>query len=299
MMPVPYLDAFLNDVSGSPHTRRAYRRDLADFAAWFRDTTGEVPAPGLVTRADLRDWRDFLARRYRAASTVNRKLASVSRWLRWCHEQGYRTAPPPRVQPLRQQNLGPRGLSRAEEARLVREAERAVLAAERISDAATFRAVRNLALVVLMLHTGLRVGEITRVRLDDIERQGRKWWLRIRGKGRKERRVPLNKTARQVLERWLAQRAARGVSAETLFVGQRGEPLNPATVRRIVADLARRAGVQATPHTLRHTFAHRLVEAGVGLEKIATLMGHASLNTTRRYVEPSERDLERAVERLA
>jgi len=298
MTTVPYLDAFLNDVSGSHHTRRAYRRDLADFAAWFRDTTGEVPAPGLVTRADLRDWRDFMARRYRA-STVNRKLAGVSRWLRWCHEQGHRTAPPPGVSPLRQQILGPRGLSRAEEARLVREAERAVLAAERISEAATFRAVRNLALVVLMLHAGLRVGEVIRVRLDDIERQGRKGWLRIQGKGRKERRVPLNKTARRVLERWLAQRTARRVSAETLFVGQRGQALDPASVRRIVADLARRAGVQATPHTLRHTFAHRLVEAGVGLEKIAALMGHASLNTTRRYVEPGERDLERAVEKLA
>ena len=291
------MEEFLRSLS-SPHTRRAYERDLRDFTAWFRQTNGVEPTPETVTPADLREWRDFLSRRLRP-KTVNRKLAAVRAYLAWAYDLGLAPSPPPRIRGVREQTSAPRWLSKQEEFRLLREAERAVLAAERISDAAVFRAVRNLALVVLMLNTGLRVGEVVRLRLADLERNGRTWWVRVHGKGRKERRVPLNAAARKGLERWLAVREARGVSAETLFVGQRGHPLDASAIRRIVADLARRAGVQATPHTLRHTFAKRLIDAGVSLEKVAALLGHENLNTTRIYLEPGERDLEQAVAALS
>ena len=285
------------DTLGSAHTRRAYARDLRDFAVWFRQSNGDEPTPETVTPTDLREWRAHLARRYRPR-TVNRKLAAVRAFLAWAYERGLAPGPPPRIRGVREQTTAPRWLTKQEETRLLREAERAVLAAERMSDAAVFRAVRNLALLVLMLHTGLRVGEVERLRLSDVEQNGRTWRLRVRGKGRKERFVPLNAAARKALERWLRVREERGVFEEALFVGQRGHPLDASAIRRIVADLARRAGVRATPHTLRHTFAKRLLDAGVPLEKVAALLGHENLNTTRIYLEPGEQDLEMAVRAL-
>ncbi len=82
---------------------------------------------------------------------------------------------------------------------------------------------------------------------------------------------------------------------DTIFLSKRGEALTPAGVHRRLADLARRAGVEVHPHTLRHTLAKNLVDAGVGLHEVAALLGHSSLNTTRVYVAPGERDLERAM----
>jgi len=285
----------------SPHTRRAYGRDLRDFALWFRQTNGEEATPGTITHADLQEWRAYLIRRYRP-KTVNRKLAAVRAYLAWAYENGLSDAPPPRVRGAREQTRAPKWLTRREEMRLLREAEHLMRAAERGSDAARFRAVRNWALVTVMLHTGLRVSEVVGLRLTDLERNARTWWLRVQGKGGKERRVPLNARARKALERWLHERSrvvAASSESDALFVGRQGGPLNPATIRRIVADLARRAGVQATPHSLRHTFAKRLLDTGVSLEKVAALLGHENLNTTRIYLEPGERDLEMAVEALA
>lgn len=113
------------------------------------------------------------------------------------------------------------------------------------------------------------------------------------GKGGKHRLVPLNVEARGALNDWLAVRP--NVSEGALFIGQRGEPLRPRAAQRQLALYGRRAGVEVTPHALRHTFAKNLIDSGVSIEKVAALLGHANLNTTRVYVMPGERDLEEAV----
>lgn len=146
---------------------------------------------------------------------------------------------------------------------------------------------------------GLRVSELANLKLGDLLLTERKSTLTVRaGKGTKQRTLPLNKDARQVLEQWLAVRPP--IAADMLFAGQRGEPMRPRSAQIAVSRLARLAGLpDVTPHTLRHTFAKSLVDNGVTLEKVATLLGHESLDTTRLYVTPGERDLEEAVERLA
>ncbi|WP_322508211.1 tyrosine-type recombinase/integrase, partial [Anaerolinea sp.] len=174
-----------------------------------------------------------------------------------------------------------------EQYRLLREAERAVGAA----DTPTRRrlAVRDWALVVFLLNTGLRIAEVCALMLEDVQMGERSGWVSVRGgKGGKSRKVPLNAEARKALRMWLDERGETG----GLF------DLTPSGAYRRLAELGRRAGVEVHPHTLRHTLAKNLVDAGVGLHEVAALLGHSSLNTTRVYVTPGERDLERAMRML-
>jgi len=199
------------------------------------------------------------------------------------------------VRGVEEQSLAPRWLDRREQATLLREAERAVNSA--VTAPARLQAVRDYSIVLLLLNTGLRISELCALTLSDLELSDRKGKVIVRqGKGSKRREIPLNQTARQAIRGWLE---VRPPTAEALFVGRRGEALTPSGVHRCLAALARRAGIEhLSPHTLRHTFTKNLVDSGVGLERVAALLGHANLNTTRVYVTPGQRDLERAVEGL-
>jgi len=121
------------------------------------------------------------------------------------------------------------------------------------------------------------------------------------GKGHKARSVPLNKDARGALEEWLGAR--REVDPdnghEHLFLSQKGGPLSVRAIGFRVSALAKKANLEdVSPHALRHSFAKNLVNADVGLEKVAMLLGHESLETTRLYITPSEADLQEATERV-
>lgn len=122
------------------------------------------------------------------------------------------------------------------------------------------------------------------------------------GRGGKLREAPLTLTARRALAAWRDQRWPAGAPATDLvFPGrQPGQPLTARAVQQAFARYARRAGVEdrPTPHVMRHTFCKALVDAGVSLDRVAALAGHASLNTTARYTRPTVADLERAVSRL-
>ena len=144
--------------------------------------------------------------------------------------------------------------------------------------------------MVLLLHTGLRIAEVCALMLEDVQIGERLGWVVVRrGKGNKSRKVPLNAEARQALNAWLE---VRGEGSGSMF------DLTPPGLYRRLLELGRRAGVAVHPHTLRHTLAKNLVDAGVGLHEVAALLGHRSLNTTRVYVTPGERDLERAMRAL-
>ncbi len=287
----------LRQAGRADRTVRGYLRDLRLFARWIEQTTGEPLSPARLTPTDVRLYRQHLLAVEKAApATVNRRLAAIRAYARWARETGRTEINAANgVRGVAEQQTAPRWLSRTEQAALLREAERDLAAAR--TEAARRQALRDRAILVLLLHTGLRVGELCALELSDLEISERKGSLRVRaGKGEKARTVPLNRTARAALREWLEVRP----EAETplLFVGKRGDGLTPSAVQRRLAALGRRAGVEATPHTLRHTFAKNLVDAGVTLEKVAALLGHASLNTTRIYTTPSQADLDRAVRAL-
>lgn len=142
------------------------------------------------------------------------------------------------------------------------------------------------------------MAELCALRLSDVEISERKGMLIVRsGKGSKHRIVPLNLDARQAISSYLEVRPT--TADDHLFIGQRGEGLKPQVVENVVGKYARLAGLEnVTPHTLGHTFGKQALDAGVNLVTVATLMGHARLDTTAIYTQPNERDLERAVERL-
>lgn len=149
-------------------------------------------------------------------------------------------------------------------------------------------AVRNWAAVSMMLHAGLRVAEVSQVQLDDITIGDRSGSVLVRnGKGDKQREVPLNLNARRALAAWIEIRPA----TSTLF------DLTTRSLQRVVEELGSRIGIpDLTPHWLRYTFAKRLEAIGTAIEKISSLLGHTSIEVTRRYLRSSMEDLQAAVE---
>jgi integrase/recombinase XerC len=246
---------------------------------------GEAFDPKAVLPEDLRDYRQhLLAVRRAAPATINRRISALRAFFAFLAARGeIPSNPAARLSGVRTARPAPKALSETELRRLLREARRSPHPLHR-------------AVILLLAHTGLRASELCALRLADVILSERRGKIVVRGKGEKVREVPLNAEAREALREWLSVRPA--APDDALFVGRRGR-LTPSGVWRIVREYARRAGVEAHPHVLRHTFATRLLrEAGADLVTVAEILGHESLNTTARYTRPSEADLEAAVERL-
>ena len=175
---------------------------------------------------------------------------------------------------------------------LKRDVHRLLRAAEREGNK------RNLAILLLLRHTGLRVGELCASRVEDLSLSERKGHVRVHsGKGDNDRVVPLNSDVRTALSAYLKVRPT--TSTTHLFIGQRGDPLQEQAVQNLVHKYATRAGLEGvTPHTLRHSFAKHLLDAGEDLATVSRLLGHERLETTAIYTQPHKRDLQEAVGRL-
>jgi site-specific recombinase XerD len=275
---------FLERAERSPHTIRNYRNDLESLAAWFASRNEEPFSPSTLTPADLRAYKRWLIAQDRKPRTINRKLATIKSFLHWAVDvRLLRSGHGLRVtSPVREAAGGPRWLDHREQHRLRRVVER-------------IGTPRDIAAVTLLLHTGVRVSELCALAWKDVSVSERHGLLTVRhGKGGKRRDIPLNRDARWAIHT-LGYSEHAGTS-ERMFRGQRG-PLTPRGVQLLLARYARTTGLQrVTPHALRHSFCKNLVNAGVGLEKVARLAGHDSLETTRRYCEPSLQDLEQVVE---
>lgn len=231
-----------------------------------------------------------------APASANRHLAAIRAYVAWARSQGLLTLDPMEgVHGVAEQEHAPRWLTRAERGKLLRALELAVNGAR--TPSWRRQALRDMAMVALLLEAGLRVGEACALEVADLELGERSGQVLVRaGKGDKRRLVPLNAEARRALREWFA---VRGESdSPFLFLGKGGKKLTPSGVERRLREIGRQAGVEVTPHMLRHTFAKSLVEAGVSLEKVAALLGHDSLDTTKVYLTPSIAVLQEAVERL-
>lgn len=293
------IDAFsqhLRDNDLAARTVAAYGREVQLFVVWFEQTEGEPLVPALLTPSALSEYRQHLqtVKGYMPA-TVNRKLLALRAWCGWAVASGQlESDPSARTRLVKENQLQPKSLSPRDLHKLRREVEKAVNIAH--TDPARRQAVRNLAIFRLLEYTGVRVGELCGLALTDLELSERAGHLTVRfGKGNKRRRIPLALGVRQALADWLALRPAAGAM---LFVGGDGEPLQSRGVQRMLEHHASRAGVKATPHTLRHTFAKSLLNVGEPIVNVAALLGHSRIESTSRYLQPSERDLEKAIDRL-
>lgn len=293
------LTAFVQYLVGldrSEKTVSGYKRNLEDFKRWFEGTNGEGCQAEKIAPADIREYRQYLQVQKRlSGASVNRSISALKAFLRWAKESGKIAAnPADGIKLVRKQKLSPKWLEKREAYALERETEREVQTAK--TSAAKFLALRDRAMLVLFLNTGLRVSELVGLQMGDIQLSERKGSLTVRlGKGEKQRVVPLNEASRRALREWLE---IRGEGEGACFRDRMGKAMTPSGIHRRLAELGKRAGVELHAHLLRHTFAKRLVDSGVGLEKVGALLGHSDLNTTRVYVTPGERDLEKAVEVL-
>lgn len=286
---------YLQAQGRSALTIMGYGSDLGQFVIWYQQTNGQL-LEGLFTPTDVREYKTWLQTNQRAApATINRRLAALRAYGDWLVESGLAEFnPASAARGVREQNSAPRWLDKTAQTRLAREMERDLLAAR--GDPAKREASRNYAIGILLINTGLRVSELCGLAVADLTIGDRSGHLVVRsGKGDKFREVPLNIKAREALANWLALRPG---GPGPLFVSKHRTPLSPDSVQRVLTAIGRRAGVEVTPHKLRHTFAHNLVNAGVSLDRVAALMGHSNLDSTRRYTIPGAEDLAAAVSTL-
>lgn len=262
----------------APNTIARYARVLENFSARGDDT---------LTPTDVREWREELHRAGYAPAAINAYLAALRSYGAWLVASGQMHAnPAAQVRLQKEQALAPRWLSPKEQAALTRAMEKMIVQSQWNTTEAR-AALRNRAMLWLMLYCGLRVSELCALTVSDVSLRDKSGSLTVRdGKGGKRRVVPVPMPARMAVRDWLEDREAED---EKLF------GVTPRMTQKIVEQCARRAEVDCTPHTLRHTYAHNLRVAEVSLDKIATLLGHSRLSTTMRYTLPSERELAEAV----
>lgn len=263
---------------------RVHLGDLRGFAAWFEAENDLEFHPKDITPTDLREFKRFLVRKRKLKpASVNRKLATLRSFLGWAVDVKLIPdgRPPAMPRSIRQSRPGPRWLDRREVRALLRAVERGAVDRDR-------------AVVTVLLHTGLRVQELCDLAWSDIQLRPRRGRLVVRhGKGDRRREIPLNKDAREALR--ACGYAEHAGTDRAVFWGQRG-PLTPRGVQHFFAKYTQRANLSdASLHSLRHTFCKGLIDAGAGLQEVAALAGHETLDTTRRYCEPSVKDLERTV----
>jgi site-specific recombinase XerC len=270
----------------SPHTLRAYRRDLEDFLARVEQRRGR---PAEVTDLNLRELRSELADLYGAvqASTLARKLSSLRSFAEFLRREG--TLPDNQAALVRR----PRQRVRLPVALPVEDITPMI---DGPGHADGPLGLRDVALLEVLYGAGLRVSECAGLDLDHLAWAGDDLSLRVvGGKGGKDRIVPLGRTGALALRAWLAVRddlsakpgdaAPRTRKPQPVFLSRRGARISVRTIRELVYRrcLATGARARVGPHGLRHSFATHLLESGCDLRSIQRMLGHASLSTTQRY----------------
>ncbi|MDE0116322.1 MAG: tyrosine-type recombinase/integrase [bacterium] len=292
------LDAFADSAASvSRNTAAMYCREVAALAEWLgQSSSGASPdsvhhaGPGEVDLRAIRRYLAHLSTQGYARKTVARKASSLRRYFRWAERTG-RVAADPTVGatvPIRERRL-PRVL-RSEELDTLLEQPRAA-----VVDDSRARCQRDIAVLELLYGSGLRVGEVCAIRAGDIDWERRR--LTVKGKGSKQRIVPLSEPAAAALLEWMAdgreEMADPSVAGDAVFVNLRGRPMNTQAVRRLVD---RRASVKTNPHALRHTFATHLLDGGADLRQVQELLGHTDLGSTQIYTHVSRERLRSVVE---
>jgi len=266
----------------SSWTVGAYRIDLREFREFLLGQEGRVPAPAEITRPQVVAWG--LKLRGMKPLTIRRKYGCLSSFFGFLQDMGHCHGNPARRLPLPK-------VSRNLPVVLSAEQVRQLLAAAQTPD-------RRL-LVLLLLSTGLRRSEAAAITLDQVDLEHRQ--LRVRGKGNKERMVPLTPEVVEAIQEYLAWRGP--TQSNHLFISQMwGQPISGARIHRIVRALLERAGLAGqgiTVHKLRHTFATHLVRNGVDVKTVQELLGHSDLGTTAKYLHSDGQAKQAAVARLS
>ncbi len=284
-----HIDKFIDymdlERGASPHTCRAYRKDLELFAVFL----GGKGLPSDVTKIDYLMIRLYLGYLYQEQgikrSSVVRKLATLRTFFRYLKREGIVGKNPAKMVTT------PKGGKDLPHALSVDEVFRLLDAPDAISPLG----LRDRAILELLYSSGIRVGELTSLNLEHLDLGG--GMVRVMGKGGKERMVPIGSKAAEALRAYLTQRAEligqEKRSPRPLFLNYRKGRLTARSVGRMIKKYLLKGGVwkETTPHTFRHSFATHLLDAGADLRGIQELLGHANLSTTQKYTHVSSAKL--------
>lgn len=272
----------------SASTVKGYLADMKDFVAWLKGSGRGSPLSS--TEDDIRDYcQDLLVAKNHPAATVNRRLQAMRKFFRYALEASLIDEDPssqikllPQTRPDGRKGLRPGEIDGFLQA---------------VRQGGSRLAKRDYAIVQLMLQTGIRVGELTKLKLSDVEWSGEKGSLMIRGEGTSEgRKIPLNRSARRALRSYLA--GPERSRSDPLFLSVKGEPLSVRSVQRLVSGYAEAAGLQdISTYTLRQTCGQRLLRDTGDLSLVAKQMGHKRLESAVRYILPGHEDPSELAER--
>ena len=284
----PLVDAFVTYLAVekclSANTLASYKRDLEKYRTYLREIGRTRLAQ--VTEQDVSEFLAYLARGDKSAgrpalapTSVTRSLSAVRSFHKFAVGEGALDVDvAKRVAPPKQPSRYPKALSIDEVTRLI----------ESIPDdeTADVTDLRNRALVEFLYSTGARVSEVTGLDIDDVDRETN--LVLLRGKGGKERIVPVGSPAMAALDAWLTRGRpswVRANSGPALFINSLGRRLSRQSAGNTLAELGERAGlkVKISPHTLRHSFGTHLIEGGADVRVVQELLGHASVTTTQIY----------------
>jgi integrase/recombinase XerC len=266
-----YVDDFIRylevEKGVSAHTVRAYKKDLEEFSKYANTEPGKI---------DMFDVRGFIADQIKKGLnkiTVGRRLSSIRSFFKFLYREGYINSNPAKlVSNPKIPKLLPKFLSVDDIFSLIEKPE-----------GMGFLPARDRAILELLYSSGLRVSELSGLNVDDLNI--REAIAKIRGKGRKERIVPVGSKAIDALKSYMIERMLLKSKEQALFLNRTRTRLTDRGVRRIVVKYARAVAIngQIGPHTLRHSFASHLLQGGADLRVIQELLGHVSLSTTQKY----------------
>jgi integrase/recombinase XerD len=262
-----------------------YRRDLSRLENWSSDGGKDVED---LTRQDIRQWIAQLSREGLAPASVSRAVSAARGLFQFLMLDGHIKRHPTEDLDTPQMLAHlPRFLTEEEMERLLN-----------APDTSTEEGLRDRAMLELMYATGMRISEVISLRLSDMDLDG--GLMTCHGKGSKERRVPLGKSAMRWLQDYSRARVRTGKSGKPhLFLNKRGLPLTRQFAWTIVKRYAADAGLRdISPHTLRHSFATHLIQHGADSRSVQALLGHSDISTTQIYTHITDRHLRAAYDRF-
>lgn len=270
------IGSFLNrDLS--LNSKKAIQSDLKDFTYWYQKMNHEPFSFERLTEREAIEYKNRCIDDGKKPATINRRLITLKSLCKFMGER----SPFKDVKFMGTQPLAPKALNESEKRRLTKEVDRR-------------GSLRDRLIFHMMLEAGFRVSELIGLKCSDITLSERMGVAKVRnGKGNKTRDVPLNKTIRPLLQKYIEGRN----SEEPLLKGQRGFLTSPISINKIIETYANHAQVDCAPHKLRHTFAYGFLERNKGdIVALSQLLGHSDINTSKIYVQNSLEDLQRKVE---
>jgi integrase/recombinase XerC len=279
------VDQYLGELTRrgtSAHTLRNYGSDLEQLADFLEPPGESSPAIEAIDVMTLREWLAALFEKKLTAISIRRKLAAVRSMFKFLHQEGVLSSNP--ASRLRT----PKAPQRLPDVMSAEKANHILDAVERGGEKPAKE--RDIAFLELLYGCGIRVSELVGINVDDIDLDER--WLRVRGKGNKERQVPVTESAADAVTRYLPVRRPKD-DERALFLNSRGSRLSDRHVRTLVKLYALLSTGDSTvhPHSFRHAYATHLLADGADLRAIQELLGHARLSTTQKYTHVSLADL--------